>query len=570
MTGFERRQNILRLLREQPGMRVPQIAETLKVSEGTVRNDFDVLEEQKRLKRVRGGAVLLEAITGVPSVHLNGNMTRAEVDTARSAQLIARWAADLVQDGDTIILDASIMSLSLVSWLQERRRLTVITNSIEIARSLMGHLENTVIILGGVVESGGAVVAGDLGAAIPKELRARLAFFSANGFSVEDGLADDHLSEVSIKREMASAATEVIALLEARTIGRTALTSFAPAARVSHILTDDNLTSTQIEQVRSLDVDLTICGENTVSRHTRRRAESVWRIGFANLSEEIAFAIDVRHGLERAARERENIELVIADNRLSGERALEIADHFIAEGVDLVIEFQIDARVGLPLMNRFQRARIPVIAIDIPLIGATYFGVDNYVSGHMAGKALGEWIAEHWQGEFDWLFILAEPRAGAVPEARLQGQVAGLEEVLGPVPDAKRRILDSGNTLEPSAEAMLQALSHCAADDRIAVIAFNDDAAAGALASARALGRLDSLTVVGQGADSILRDELRSPGSRFIGSTAFMPERYGGQLIDLALRILRGESVPPAVFIDHIFVHAGNVDDIYPAGRDRI
>jgi ribose transport system substrate-binding protein len=53
-----------------------------------------------------------------------------------------------------------------------------------------------------------------------------------------------------------------------------------------------------------------------------------------------------------------------------------------------------------------------------------------------------------------------------------------------------------------------------------------------------------------------VREELRHPGSRIIGSTAYEPERYGEKLIPLALKIMRGEPVPPAMYIEHVFIPA--------------
>ena len=52
-------------------------------------------------------------------------------------------------------------------------------------------------------------------------------------------------------------------------------------------------------------------------------------------------------------------------------------------------------------MDKFQQADIPVVAVDIPMVGATFFGVDNYRAGHMAGKALGEWVEGRWQSQID-------------------------------------------------------------------------------------------------------------------------------------------------------------------------
>jgi ribose transport system substrate-binding protein len=92
---------------------------------------------------------------------------------------------------------------------------------------------------------------------------------------------------------------------------------------------------------------------------------------------------------------------------------------------------------------------------------------------------------------------------------------------------------------------------------RIAVLTFNDDAALGALAAAKRLMRLDDIVLTGQGGDRSLREELANPASRIIGATTYHPERYGGELVRLALKILRGEPAPPAVNIEHSFIYAG-------------
>jgi ribose transport system substrate-binding protein len=190
------------------------------------------------------------------------------------------------------------------------------------------------------------------------------------------------------------------------------------------------------------------------------------------------------------------------------------------------------------------------------MIGATFFGVDNYRAGHMAGVALGEWIMAHWNGKVDRAIILIEPRAGTLPAARIQGQLDGLQSVVGEVPADKQITLNCGNTAEIGEKQMRAALKKLPAEHRLAVVSFNDDAAIGALTAARKLHRENDVVIVGQGADRRVREELRQPGSRIIGSTAYEPERYGEKLIPLALKILHGEPVPPAMYIEHVFIPA--------------
>jgi ribose transport system substrate-binding protein len=250
---------------------------------------------------------------------------------------------------------------------------------------------------------------------------------------------------------------------------------------------------------------------------------------------------------------------------LSGDEALRVADRLIERNADLVIEYQIDYKAGNLIMNKFQQADIPVIAVDIPMVGATFFGVDNYRAGHMAGEALGKWVKGMWHGRIDHLLVLEEPRAGSLPEARIQGQLDGLQETLSTVSDENIHYLDCGNTSTISETAVAEMLPTISDSHHIAIVSFNDEAAFGALQAARKANRESDVAIVGQGADRLVQKEIRNPQSRLIGSTAYMPERYGEKLMELALKILRGESVPPAVYMNHVFINANNIDRYYPA-----
>jgi ribose transport system substrate-binding protein len=99
---------------------------------------------------------------------------------------------------------------------------------------------------------------------------------------------------------------------------------------------------------------------------------------------------------------------------------------------------------------------------------------------------------------------------------------------------------------------------------RILVGAANDPSALGALRAFEAAGRAPECAVVGQNCEPEVRAQLRRPGTRLIGSVAYFPEKYGAGLIRLALDILAGKPVPPAVFMKHQLVTPEDVDDIYP------
>ncbi len=563
LTTFERRQLILRILEEQAGIKVTDLAQQLEVSEGTVRNDLAALDEDQQITRVRGGAVVRAKQTN--SNQLIAARSRVNFD---AKQRIAQWAAGIVENGDSIILDASTTVLHMAEFLQSRRDLTVVTNGLEIARRLAESPSNTVILVGGILRNDGNAVTGLLGTNLLQDLHIRTAFVSCVGFSLESGLMESDIAQAQIKHVMIQSAQRVVALVDSSKFNHIGLTSFASLHDIDHIVTDQVADQDTIVAFQNMSVTVTVSSDHATTTYTPDQSQpKQYKIGFANLSEDMAFPRDVRRGLERAATESSQIELFVSSNQMSRDIAVEVADNLIATGIDLMIEFQIDESVGNLLMNKFNQAGIPVIAVDIPMVGATFFGVDNYKTGFVAGTALGKAVQKEWGGQFDRLLVLEHPRAGHLPAARIRGQMDGYQQIIGEVNDEKILYRDSGNTTQISETVMLQLLQELPNEHRLAVISFNDDSAIGALDAARKEYRTADVLIVGQGADRRLRDELRRGNSRIIGSSAFHPELYGEKLIKLALDILKGEPVPPAVYMEYTFIDAANVD-LHPSIRD--
>lgn len=564
VTRFERRQSILRLLREQPGIKVTQLADVVDVSEGTIRNDLNALQRDGKVKRVLGGAVLTEPALEAFATGENQQVEGAQTPNLEAKQRIGRWAAETVQEGDAIFMDASTTVQHMIPYLAQFQSLTVVTTGLATARLLSENSSHIVILIGGRVAPGGHAVTGNMGLDILQNLHIRSAYISGVGFDPEMGLMERNLEEAHLKRTILQNIRQVVALVDASKLDRVGAVSVLEAQQLSRMYTDSSVSAECLETLRAARVNLIVCGENTVRSYLVHDQEKKVVIGFANQSEQLPFAVDVRRGLEQAAKDERNVDLVVADNALSAERALHIADQLIRRNVTLAMEYQIDFKTGNQIMDKFKRAGIPVIAIDIPMVGATFFGVDNYRAGHMAGVGLGEWLQRQWQGNFDTLIVLGESRAGPMPEARIQGQLDGLAEMVGPLAEKKTLFLESGNTSSYSEAQITKILENEDSGRRFAILCFNDDAAIGALRAARRLGCEDNVAIVGQGADRLVREELRKKGSRIVGSTAYRPEQYGEKLLELALKILSGKSVPPAVYIDHVFITPENVEQYYP------
>ena len=514
---------------------------------------------------MRGGAAALPTYGVNPDFLSDAFQHRLQQNSERK-MVLGRWAAELVEDGDSILFDASTSGYILAGYLHDRKNLTVVTNGVETARRLARNPTNNVLLLGGLLRPDGIPVTGMFTDQTLREFRIKTAFVSAAGVARDGGLTEGDIREAQMKAQMLEVADQVIGLVDSSKFGRLGIASFARLEQIHHLYTDSGISSEALAQLRASCTQVTVCDAHGVTTLTPcERENGHYVIGFANLSEQVPFAAEVRRSLERAANEAGNVDLIVLDNELDEERALEVADSLVAAHCDLIIEFQLHVRLGAVLMEKFRKASLPVIAVDIPMIGATYFGADNYRAGQMAGAALGRWICENWGGQLDAVLVLEELRAGTGPAGRIQGQLDALAAELGPIPESKIIRVDSGNSTPLSEASVSAALAQLPGPHRIAVLTFNDDAALGALGAARQLDRLNDIVLTGQGADRSLREELANPASPVIGATTYHPERYGGELIRLALRILRGEPAPPAVNIEHSFIYAGT--DPAVAGR---
>ncbi|MFP5211400.1 MAG: substrate-binding domain-containing protein [Acidobacteriota bacterium] len=287
------------------------------------------------------------------------------------------------------------------------------------------------------------------------------------------------------------------------------------------------------------------------------------RIGYASQSTLLPFTGMVTDGLMRAASEA-NIDLFVLNNKFSPRVALENAERFIAEKVDLVIDSQINYDVAAQIGVQFSNAGIPFIAVDIPHPGAIYFGADNYKAGRMAGRYLGRWAIKYWKSTAEQVMYLGVDAAGPMLNSRLTGMSDGLLEIL---PGSKQFQVCHYDTKGGQFDATLDVVRkhlYRRKTQRTLVCAVNDSAALAALQAFREMGLEEECSIVGQDANVEARHEMRRPSTRLIASVAYFPETYGGHLIKLAMQILEKKPVPPAVFIQHELVTPQNVDKIYP------
>jgi ABC-type sugar transport system, periplasmic component len=290
--------------------------------------------------------------------------------------------------------------------------------------------------------------------------------------------------------------------------------------------------------------------------------ERSFRIGYASMTAKSLFAHDVTESIRVAAAETRT-ELIELDNQLNARVAIGNSERLVRERVDLAIEFQVCHEIAPLVASNFAEAGIPMIAVHTPHPGATFFGGNNYIAGRIGGRALGRWALNAWNGKVDSVLLLGHATAGPLTNSRLTGTAVGITETLPECESSAFVRLDAKGGYAETMDIVLKHLARSKAK-RILVGAINDAVALGALRAFTEIGRPEDCAIMGQNGTIAARTELRTPGSRLIGSVAFFPEKYGDHLMPLAMGILQRKCIPPAVFIKHALITAQNVDDYYP------
>jgi ribose transport system substrate-binding protein len=227
-------------------------------------------------------------------------------------------------------------------------------------------------------------------------------------------------------------------------------------------------------------------GKGIYTSRVRPLVNRTFRLGFAAQTDS-EFCREVTIGLERAA-VRQNVHLITVNNRYSAREALRNADLLIHENVSLVFEYQTYEKVAPIISSRFISANIPVIAIEIPHPGATYFGANNYQAGLIGGRALGRWANQNWRGQVEQVLLLELPIAGALPQLRISGTMEALRKEIPGLGNIPITHLDGKGDFEQNLNVVRKFLRRTS-PRRTLIAGVNDMCVLGALRGFEEAGR---------------------------------------------------------------------------------
>ncbi len=210
---------------------VDDLARRFDVSASTVRRDLQHLSKANAVRRTYGGAILSPHVTET-------TLEQRLAVQGREKQAIARAAIDLIEDGDTLILDAG-STIAAFGRLLRERRLRIITNNLALLPFLAKAPAIDLVVLGGTLRPTSMSTMGPLAIEALRRMTADRAIMSADGVVHGRGLCEADLDQVALKSLMMQQARELIVLADATKLGRAEQSAWAPLPPRWTLVTDD-------------------------------------------------------------------------------------------------------------------------------------------------------------------------------------------------------------------------------------------------------------------------------------------------------------------------------------------
>jgi DeoR family fructose operon transcriptional repressor len=250
MLKSARERFILQHLEKHGIVNINELMDFCQVSEITIRRDLTSMERNGQVIRTHGGAMLNDAID-----HVFSFSRRADRKKARKIA-ISKCAADFVRDFETICIDCGTTLFRMCDFIQNRRGLKVITNSIPVASELIKYPDIKVYLAGGEVFSDRRAIYGPTARENILSYHADKAFIGTDGISLKKGLSSHDENEASITRSMAEISDKVFLLCDSSKIEKDSFYTFGSLSLFDSLITDRNLTESVFQNYKEKGIDV--------------------------------------------------------------------------------------------------------------------------------------------------------------------------------------------------------------------------------------------------------------------------------------------------------------------------
>lgn len=250
----ERRAQILQELKTVSEVSVSKLSLKFNVSEVTLRKDLNELKRRNLLTRVRGGAIRL------PEIGLGEDIAihEKQLYNFKEKRAIGKLAATLINENDTIILDSGTTTLEIAKNLHAIKKLTIITNAINIAVELSNYKRFSVILLGGHLRESSHSTVGPLAESNLKVFYCDKLFLGVDSFNMEQGVSTPNIEEANINQTMMTMSNETIAVFDSTKFNKRSFAFIAPINKINTVVTDRGIPSDIKSQLKKMDIKLFI------------------------------------------------------------------------------------------------------------------------------------------------------------------------------------------------------------------------------------------------------------------------------------------------------------------------
>lgn len=244
----DRRDRMIQILNEEGSVKVDELSEIFDVSTVTIRNDLDFLEKKGIVYRTYGGALLRNNVYNDPSLEEKQKLH------AEEKQEIGKKAAEMISDGDSIVLDSGTTTREIAMNIKEKEHLTVMTNAINIALELAALTNITVMLTGGVLREKSYSLVGPEAENTMRNYYFDKLFLGVDGLDLTYGLTTANPQEAQLNRLMVERSNQVIAVTDSSKFGRHSFSFICDLDPISTIITDVNIPAEYETQLTRQDI----------------------------------------------------------------------------------------------------------------------------------------------------------------------------------------------------------------------------------------------------------------------------------------------------------------------------
>lgn len=237
LTPFQRQQQMLAYINRHKSASVKQLARTFYLHEATVRRDLNTLARAGQLNRIRGGAAAMEGLQAEIPLYVRETAFR---EVKRE---LARKAAALVKDGNTIFIDSSSTATMMTPFLENRKNLRIVTDGAQTSLQLAKLKDAQVFCVGGCLRGNSLSYIGPIALQNLAMFHFDYAFFSCRSASLENGLSDITEEEAFFRKLLIQRSENSVVLMDHSKIGETSFFGIAPLNAIDIFVTDADLSS---------------------------------------------------------------------------------------------------------------------------------------------------------------------------------------------------------------------------------------------------------------------------------------------------------------------------------------